>query len=155
MVTEKGCIGWSIRTLHKTALQCFFSLRLRLFCLIILEGPLLYEHVWISFWTPEKAYGTHSFQQSGIPHLSYGLHKKVTPFVCFEPVAFMIYLMPLCPYTGKQWLIILYLPLHYHDFIDIIKVIYLPGWRVLACLISSCMEAPHLNHLCYLLLHLF
>jgi len=28
-------------------------------------------------------------------HLSYGLYKKVTPFVCFEPVAFMIHLIVL------------------------------------------------------------
>lgn len=57
----------------------------------------------------------------------------------------------LCPYPGKQWIVIFYLPLHYQEFVDIIKVIYLPGSRVLVCLISFCMEAPHLNRPCYIL----
>lgn len=150
---------------HKegTMLQCFFSLRLRLvlfdnpwntfFCMNCINSFFFCMNVSEFLFKPlRKLMALTAFSSNGFHTWAMDVIKRW--LLCFEPVALMIHLMPQCPYTGKQWIIILYLPLHYHDFIDIIKVINLPGWRVLVCLVFSCMEAPHLNHLCYLLLHL-
>lgn len=119
----------------------------------MLEGPFLYEIVLISFWIPENAYGTHSLQQYGISLLSNLWYMVVTclpsAHYCHDSFA-----VPLS-FTGKQWLINLYLCLYYHNFINIIKVIYPLGWQVLVYIISICMETPNLNQLCYALLHTF